>query len=412
MPLSAPYEPCQTPLKGVWGKSLAVFGRSRSITLMGNETAAVKRPTGERRAVATSGQIVGEYIGQRAGDAAQAVRRAGLCPGLERTFGCDPSLLGLVVSQEPAAGSALSRNGMVTLHVAAPGTPSKTANTTPEPGPAPPSAPGPRTESEPASACVDVDAGDRELREAAGTARRRRKPSLSRRGPVFLDVPPTPIPPAASEPLATEGEQEWGEMVEPEPTYEVDGAGRFEEVSSEDGFDGFTADEFVVHVDEVFAGPIGRWRPVRRARFWGTGRDLCEWLRGHPWLTGSAALAIGVWVLLGISGGLMGQHPVAPTKGSGSPPAVREPIARTKRRPRTPIVRAPRRGRPTRHQRAQSTRRAQTGTRSARSHVPALTPVPARELPAATAPSVPVRVSEPPSPPARVEQTSGGLFSP
>jgi hypothetical protein len=44
---------------------------------------------------------------------------------------CDPSLLGLVVSQEPAAGSALARNGMVTLHLAATGDASATDEGTP-----------------------------------------------------------------------------------------------------------------------------------------------------------------------------------------------------------------------------------------------------------------------------------------
>ena len=54
-------------------------------------------------------------------DAAQAVRRAGLRPGLDRSFGCAEELIGLVVAQEPTAGSSMARNGMVTLYVAAPG---------------------------------------------------------------------------------------------------------------------------------------------------------------------------------------------------------------------------------------------------------------------------------------------------
>ena len=280
---------------------------------MGNETAAVKRPTGGRRGGATGTQIVGEYTGQRAGDAAQAVRRAGLRPGLERSFGCDPELLGLVVSQEPAAGSALARNGMVTLHVAAPGTGSATADTTPAPQPAPPPAPERTRESEPAPARLEGgSAGSaRELREATGTARRRRKPGLSGRATQAFDVPPAPIPPAAPEPQAADdGEPQCGELVEPEPTYEVDGAESSEETTSEeDGFDGLTADEFVVHVDDVFAGRTGRWRPVRRApRTRDLVRGVRERFRAHPWLAGSAAFAIGVWLLLGTLGALAGQH--------------------------------------------------------------------------------------------------------
>ncbi len=64
---------------------------------------------------------VGDYVGQRAASAAQAVRRAGLRPGLDRSFGCEPDLVGLIVAQEPAAGEEVARNAMVTLYVAAPG---------------------------------------------------------------------------------------------------------------------------------------------------------------------------------------------------------------------------------------------------------------------------------------------------
>ncbi len=63
---------------------------------------------------------VGEYVGQVAAEAAQAVRRAGLRPGLDRSFGCSPDLFGQVVAQDPPAGSELARNGLVTLYVAAP----------------------------------------------------------------------------------------------------------------------------------------------------------------------------------------------------------------------------------------------------------------------------------------------------
>jgi len=387
---------------------------------MGNETAAVKRPTGGRRGGATGRQTVGEYTGQPAGDAAQAVRRAGLRPGLERSFGCDPSLLGLVVSQEPAAGSALARNGMVTLHVAAPGTGSAAADTTPAPEPARPPAREPRRESEPAPARLDVGGGDRELREATGTARRRRKRGLSGRAPEVFDVPPAPIPPAAREPQAADdGEQDWGELVEPEPRYEVDGAEFSEEtISEEDGFDGLTADEFVVHVDDVFAGRTGRWRPVRRApHAWGAGRDLREWLRAHPWLAGSAAFAVGVWLLLGTLGALGGQHSAAPARTAPGRLSARDSIARADRAPRAAVVRAPLRRRAehrvSTRRRAQPTRRARPIARPARAvrpRVPAPALTPAGGQPAAAAPSVPVRVSEPAPPPA--EQTPGGLFSP
>jgi hypothetical protein len=390
---------------------------------MGNETAAVKRPTGGRRGGTTGRQTVGEYAGQRAGDAAQAVRRAGLRPGLERSFGCDPELLGLVVSQEPAAGSALARNGMVTLHVAAPGTGSAGADATPAPQPAPPPAPEPTRQSEPAPGPLEggSDASDRELSEATGTALRRRKPGLSGRAPEVFDVPPAPIPLAASEPQAADdGDPQWGELVGPEPTYGVDGAEFSEEtISEEDGFDGLTADEFVVHVDDVFAGRTGRWRPVRRApRTRSLGRGLRERLRAHPWLAGLGAFAIGVWLLLGTLGALAGQHSAAPGRTAPGRLSARDPIARPDRAPRAAVVRAPLRRRAEQH-RASTRRRAQPTrparpisrpARAARPRAPAPAPTPAAGQPAAAAPSVPARVSEPAPPPA--EQSSGGLFSP
>src|SRR5271166_28233 len=82
---------------------------------------AVERAKSARRGGPSGRLVVGEYVGQAAGDAAQAVRRAGLRPGLDRSFGCEAELIGLIVAQEPVAGGDLARNGMVTLYVAAPG---------------------------------------------------------------------------------------------------------------------------------------------------------------------------------------------------------------------------------------------------------------------------------------------------
>jgi len=105
--------------------SLAAAIRSGSATPM-NDTAtregqASGRTPKPRRGGPSGRLTVGEHVGQPAGEAAQAVRRAGLRPGLDRSFGCEPELVGQVVAQEPAAGSDLARNGLVTLYVAAPG---------------------------------------------------------------------------------------------------------------------------------------------------------------------------------------------------------------------------------------------------------------------------------------------------
>ena len=248
---------------------------------MGNETTTLKRPTTSRRAGSTGRQIVGDYTGQRAGDAAQAVRRAGLRPGLERSFGCDPSLLGLVVSQEPEAGSALARNGMVTLHVAAPGN----GNATDEGTPVAPAKLTPASEAPQAPAGVERD---RESRDAASVARRRRKPGLAGRTGQVFEIPPAPLPPAPPEEAwVWEDGEALGEPVESETAVEGDGWEFSEEISEEDVFDGLTAEEFVVHVDDVFAGRTGRWRPARPTR---RAREAGEGIRGrlaaHPWLAG------------------------------------------------------------------------------------------------------------------------------
>jgi hypothetical protein len=65
--------------------------------------------------------VVAEHVGQTAAQAAQAVRRSGLRPGLERSLGCAPEVIGQVIAQEPSGGSELARNAMVTLYIGAPG---------------------------------------------------------------------------------------------------------------------------------------------------------------------------------------------------------------------------------------------------------------------------------------------------
>ena len=69
---------------------------------------------------------VSDHVGEPAGRAAQAVRRSGLRPALERSFGYDTELVGSVVAQEPAAGGELARGGTLTLFVAAPAPPRPT----------------------------------------------------------------------------------------------------------------------------------------------------------------------------------------------------------------------------------------------------------------------------------------------
>ena len=121
-------------------------------------------------------------MGQPAADAAQDVRRAGLKPGLERSFGCEAELLGLVVAQEPGAGSDLGRNGMVTLYVAAPGAVPLDGDAEVRSEPDPDSAPA----TPPQAVVPAADAPQR--------ARRRRKPRLAHRAAQVCDIPPAPVP--------------------------------------------------------------------------------------------------------------------------------------------------------------------------------------------------------------------------
>lgn len=64
---------------------------------------------------------VGDHVGLSAAQAAQAIRRAGLRPGLERCLGYPEQQTGLVVEQDPPGGTELARNALVRIFVAAPG---------------------------------------------------------------------------------------------------------------------------------------------------------------------------------------------------------------------------------------------------------------------------------------------------
>lgn len=100
---------------------MAGFGCSRSVAVMSEQRTADSTP-GEQAGVAGgNGRLrVGDLVGLSAGDAARAIRRAGLRPELERCFGHAQELVGRVVEQEPPAGRELARNGLVRIFVAAP----------------------------------------------------------------------------------------------------------------------------------------------------------------------------------------------------------------------------------------------------------------------------------------------------
>ena len=367
----------------------------------------VTRRVKTARQGSSGAQAVGDYVGQPAGEAAQAVRRAGLRPGLDRSFGCPAELVGLVVAQEPAAGSDMARNGMVTLYVAAPGIEPAEDDVTP-----------------PRSVDSQGELRASESADAAPTVqpRRRRKQRLSQRAPAAVEPAPPPIIPAeaASEPVLASPAEPLGEWppaidaplgaLEDEPTIELGEA----EPAGE---------EFVVRVEDVLAGHSGpaSWRgayPRRRAALRGRGR-VRGWLGEHRLLAGVLAGTLALWLFVGVLAATDGHH--ARTRASASAPAVRRRTPAPKRRAAEPPSSLKTVARPTRPHIAQpSTPRAERPRRRhapapprAHRQAPAAREAPPAATPAATqaeqpsAAAVP-RSSAPPAP----ERSGGGLFSP
>ena len=361
-----------------------------------------QRAKSTRRGGPSGRQVVGEYVGQPAGDAAQAVRRAGLCPGLDRSFGCEAELIGLVVAQEPTAGSDLARNGMVTLYVAAPGA-------------------GPMDEEPAATDAVDeapvtVTAVLAEIEppDAASRPRRarRRKPGLARQATRVVDPPPAPIAlegePAEEVPLAPECGSPDGELDE----------GRLEEQSDAE----LLQDDFVVHLDDVLGGRTDRtpaWRRVypRRRTFAALTSvgGIRVWLSEHSLLAKAVGAALAVWILVGLASALDSQHAGTPTAGVISP--SHRP-ARTRPAQARPSVSAPSvaSARPTagptqlrraaRHSEAPHLDRQRAPVIEAAAHPERM----AVQASAAPPPASPAPASASAAPPAR--QAQGGLFSP
>ncbi|HYM55436.1 MAG TPA: PASTA domain-containing protein [Solirubrobacteraceae bacterium] len=281
---------------------------------MSDRTAAASQAA-ERRAKPRRGgpsgrQVVGDYAGQPASDAAQAVRRAGLRPGLDRSFGCAPELVGQVVAQEPPAGSDLARNGLVTLYVAAPGVAELASD----------EHPAPVTPTRPAA----PDAHDEDAPSCAEPRRRRKQRRGARTRQVF-DTPPAPVPPGEERPgEAPAHEHEAGQTEE----WDCEGAAEpvrpdrepaHEEPAGELPGDELTHEEFVVHVDDLFAGRGGpgdaspAWRRVYPRR--GLRARQAE----HPWLFGIVGAMLAVWVVVGVAAALVGHSPSANHAGAPRP---------------------------------------------------------------------------------------------
>jgi hypothetical protein len=377
---------------------------------------AIERAKTGRRGGPAGRQAVGDYVGQAAGDAAQAVRRAGLRPGLDRMFGCVEELMGLVVAQEPTAGGDLARNGMVTLYVAAPGSEpidGETDAARVESG-------GPET--------AGLARAEAEQAEAACSAARvrRRKRGLARPGTPVFDVPPAPVLPdrGSASGLATavlaapavEPPWEW----QPGPDGQ-DGEPLGDEASEELGEEASSHDEFVVHVEDVLAGRSGpsRWRGVypRRhaARELGAGHGVRAWLREHRLAGSAVGAAVLLWVIVGFASALDGEHPhvlVASAITRSERPATRQRTQASQQAPapRSRTVRGALRSPARTGQPRAASRTRRQRRRAAAPVTEAVAPrvAAAREAPVPETPTS--RASVPPAPAS--EQTQGGLFSP
>jgi hypothetical protein len=385
---------------------------------------AVERAKSARRGGPSGRQAVGDYVGQPAGDAAQAVRRAGLRPGLDRSFGCAEELIGLVVAQEPTAGSSLARNGMVTLYVAAPGSEPSDEGT----GAAQVGSGG----LEPV-AVASVEAEQADAASAPARVRRRKRGHARRAAPV-VNASPAPAPPdraSASElptvllaQAAVEPPSEW----QPEPGG-PHGEPLGDEAPEELGEEAAADEEFVVHVEDVLAGRSGpvRWRGVyprpRALRELGAGRSVRGWLRAHRLAGAAVGAAMLLWAIVGFASALDGQHSHPPDASAitrGDRAATRHPTQASKRAP-APSTRTPRAAPRSAARTAQP-----PPVFRARQQRPAAAPVretvaapvaPVGEAPVAQAapaaapvPAAAPRASDPPA--AAPEQTGGGLFSP
>ena len=257
-----------------------------------SDTATIRAAPRAGARVPAAGVQVSDYVGQPAAEAARALRRVGLRPGLDRSLGCEPALTGLVVAQEPPDGEQLPRNGMVTLYVAAPGAQGEQVDeherlAAPE-----------RVQMPPAA---DTGAG-------LVPGRRTRKRGRARgREQASFETPPEPRlrpsdeytweTPGPADPEA--GEQSDQHDLQPEPPAETGGLRLRPEPEPEPSLETLLA-------EELFAGRAGeRWPRPHLLRGssprWATA---LAWVRRHPVLATSVVAMLAVWAAVAGAGRL------------------------------------------------------------------------------------------------------------
>jgi hypothetical protein len=282
---------------------MAAWRRSRSLATM-SDSATAPAPATQRvgapvRREPPGRVTVGDYVGQLAASAVQAVRRAGLRPGLDRSFGCEADLIGLTVAQDPPAGCEITRNGIVTLYVAAPGAAAEPDGQSAD-----------RAEV-PTEETMQVAPPASEGVDALAVGRRRRKPGRAAdREQERLEVAPEPTVRAGNglgygRVPADTGRDEQND--EPQPQAAQTWAAETAEVpfgaEHEPSYETLLA-------EDVFAGHAGgqaAWgrRDPRDAasRAW---RGALSWARGHPVLATCVCAMLAVWAAVALAGSLAG----------------------------------------------------------------------------------------------------------
>jgi hypothetical protein len=388
-------------------KSLAVAGCSRTEHDVSNTAApaqAERRRTAPRAGGHVGRLVVGDHVGHLAAQAAQAVRRAGLRPGLDRSFGCEAEQVGLVLAQDPPAGSELARNSMVKLYVAAPG-----------PAPAPETS-APEAEMSLASATpVDSPAGPdwpaRDTLLPDSGARRARKP---RPGTEVRRQTPHPAPSmrAGEEPLARPAARQTPmlDVSETDPAAsECEGlhdAACFGEEHPTQPHEPLAA-----RVEDLFSGhgdETPGWRRVYPRRpIAGTLRRMLRWLGSHRLPALAACALLSLWGGEAVARVLAGQHapaPVASVRPTPNP-AGQHPSGPAVLRAGHGTHRARGRAQNTPIRRARATLITSSRARAARRES-------AAARPGSGVPPTPVGSAAEPAPAADPQQSTGGPFSP
>jgi hypothetical protein len=313
------------------------------------------------------------HLGETGRDAAQAVRRAGLTPGLECLALNEGAIPGTVVAQDPEAGSELPRGELVRLYIAPP-----TTQDPPEQLPIP---------------SLEEDAEEVPRVASSTPARRSRKRGALPAAELPSDPGPAPTIPTnpADRPPGPAREADSYRAAQSSDVLEADEARASFAAGSVD----------LEHADDAFAllrDPTSSTSAVAEIR---SGIEL-RITKGRGWLRRHHVLWIGVLVIaaVGLLIAASSQHTNRTTA-----PSTPAQSARTKRAPRTASVHHARRRRSHSPPRAPRQRMRGTGHHS-RASVPRprAVAVPSAQPPSST----PVEAA----PEREPEQSGGGLFSP